>query len=107
MRVPPPSAGRARGALGAATRVRWTKRRRPSPPEREGPSGVLVQDLLVEDRGDLLVVHVGLVVPVVAGVDDLLGRLAVDRVHARLHGRLTDADGFLRDGARHDATLDR
>src|SRR4051812_27459361 len=62
---------------------------------------------LIENGLDLRVVDVALVVPVVAGVDHLGQRLALDRLHRRRHDLLADPDRVLRDRAGHDAVVDR
>jgi hypothetical protein len=57
--------------------------------------------LLVQDRRDLLVVDVVLVVPVAAGVDDLRLLLTSHGLDRRGDDLLVDADRLLCDGAEH------
>jgi CRP/FNR family cyclic AMP-dependent transcriptional regulator len=66
-----------------------------------------VVGLLVENRRDLGVVDVCLVIPVETGVDYLGQALALDGLHGCGDDLLADADRVLRDRTEHQTALDR
>src|ERR1035437_7855001 len=100
------STGRVRSAL-----LSWGMRVRAAPLAEAAPTNRVwltsQSRSLVEDSLDLGVVDVGLVVPVVAGVDDLRDGFTVEGLHCRSDNLLADADRVLGDGASHSAVVDR
>src|SRR6266850_3631807 len=76
-------------------------------PRRPRPVLARSFGLLVQQRGDVRVVDVRLVVPLEAGVDVLLERLALEGFVRGLHALEADADRVLRDRASHGPGSDR
>ena len=90
---------RGRQKKPGASHARTRAPRRGKPGKSASPPRSREDFSVVQNRGDLRIVDVGLVVPVEAGVDDLRQLLALERLHRRIDDAGADADRVLGDRA--------